>query len=255
MSTYDKFKGKRVVGYLDHLGTSQKVFKEGIDVVVEAYLDTWVSVTGVKEFCAADGKGPGAGIEHFTFSDSTVLIADLRKPRDLIKMLTVMSLTFTSLLLKQGIVSRGAIAIGEMLVDSNIFVGKPLIQAVTVAEEVLDSAGLAFIMPNDSSEEVDNLNKKGWLSQGCNAVPVKKGAEDKLKRVELRPENLRMVRWFNSSLVPKTPNPNDPLSKIEGMDGSLQGLRVKLQNLCDKAPEKAKRLYTNAIEFIDCESN
>lgn len=243
MSTYDKFKGKRVVGYLDHLGTSQKVFKDGIDVVADAYLDTWVSVTGMKQFCAVDGKGPGAEIRHFTFSDSTVLIADLREPLDLIRMLTVTSLTFTSLLIKQGIVSRGAIAIGEMLVDSNIFVGKPLIQAVTVAEKVLDSAGIAFIMPNDSSEVIENLNNGGWLSQGYNAVPLKDGADGVLKRIELCQEGLRMVRWFNSSFIPKTPDPNDPLSQIKGMGGSLQELRLKLQSLRDEAPEKAQSLY------------
>lgn len=221
------------VAFLDHLGITRLILDNKVDEVVDAYISTLDSVQSMTWYCGADGTGPQNKLKHFTFSDSSIFTMELQTEMDIHAFVKAVSGIFTSLLIK-GFPSRGAIAFGNLSVieEFNIVVGKPYIHAVT-AESVFDSIGIVLVSPEEKhSDLVAVLNSRNCLS--IYNVPLKEHAEEKLRKVDLNLNSLKMINWFKSPSV------------------TIPELKEKLTDLRSQAPSGSpQRLYDNALRFLE----
>ncbi len=109
------------IGYLDLLGISKDVMDLPIEGIVDKYISAYMSEKVSHLFYGGEEKtGEATPIKYMQFSDSSLFIGGAQSPKDVRMTVAVISGMMTTLLYNWGIVSRGAISIGEFCIIDDL---------------------------------------------------------------------------------------------------------------------------------------
>ena len=196
--------GVMTIGYLDILGMSEAILESPPAQVAQTYVDVYIAQLASHLYVGGEEmSGEVKPVKYFQFSDSSLFVGGGRTAKDVRLTVSIISGMMTTLLYNWNIVARGAVAIGDFCVNENfnIYVGRPLVEAVTI-ESCTDWVGLTLLKPlDDKLHLLVELDKYSWLSKS--SVPIKAAANTKLEKLAISADRLIPLRWFSIMSRPK----------------------------------------------------
>jgi hypothetical protein len=240
----DAIKGTKkdimTIGYLDLLGVGRKILTETPEKVGDIYFQVHIGEMATHQYCGGEQiTGEAEKVKSFKFSDSILFIGGGKTPKDVRLTVSIMS-GIMGYLAEENIFSRGAISIGEFLINEEFsrYAGKPLVEAVLI-ESVTDWAGLTVLKPAESkSYLLQELLKYDWLSKF--PVPIKSSKKKKLGELGISLDRLASVRWFKlmgKSSAEEFPTKLTIIANSISDKGAAKKLRKTSEFICKSLSE------------------